>query len=394
MESYVLDVILITLAIIVVLHLFYNNSGSKEGMSVVDSVVKTLTETKEERDAEKIDEEKNKIILPENPTKTYNDGVYRDLGTIGLDTTNCSKKWYHYTNRLVTDKDLESNDENENKTRGNKTSDDINRESVEELIKSTQREDIRSERKKKGHLVFPDIHNDKMTADPEDDDDKITSDSFSGKLKVSPPIFSDLHKTYSDEKYVDVLGNVCSIGEDKIDMNRYIRDFVLDGNAQCGCVVDKSKSDFTRDEVDEYREKFIGFKDKINGTSALPEDPVDKMNQITLQGGIKAKGQTIADFYDNIVTPYTGRGYEQRPSTGGGGFILGSPLPSDRCVRPPLFDASSGVPQGFYTKDANNGGRYMTRDNWMYNNENPNNGGAFYDGVHGQDPMIENDRML
>jgi hypothetical protein len=226
-----------------------------------------------------------------------------------------------------------------------------------------------------GRLVFQDTYTDKVTSDP-----------YEANMPKYPPTFGDPIK-YSDEKYVDVLGNTCSVGEDKLDINRYIRDFVLDGNAQCGCVVDKSKSIFTRDEVDEYREKHIQFRDKINGTSALAEDPVDKMNRITLEGGIKAEGQTIADFYDKLVNP-------QISNRNGPGFVLGSPLPSDKCVRPPRFDASSGIPQGFYTERANNGGNYMVRDNWMYNNENPNNGGIFYDGISGQDPMIENDRLL
>jgi hypothetical protein len=360
MESYILDVILITLAVIVLLHLFYNTESKTtqctENMSVVNSLVSSLTET----EADEALRKDNKQILPEVPTKTYDDGIYRDKGTIGLDRTSCSKPWYHYTNRLVKGID------DEKILKDGKSRKDINREAVESLIKSGK--------VNKGRLVFEDNYTDKVTSDP-----------FEADITKYPPTLGGL-KYYSDEKYIDVLGNVCSLDDDKLDMNRYIRDFVLDGNAQCGCVVDKSKLDFTRDEVDEYREKFIEFKDKINGTSALPEDPVDKMNKITLQGGVKADGQTIADFYDKLVGS---TGTRQGP-----GFVLGSPIPSDRCVRPPVFDASSGVPQGYYTKNANNGGRYMLRDNWVYNNENPNNGGIFYDGISGQDPMIDNDRMV
>lgn len=363
MDSYVLDVILIALAIVVLLHLFYNgqsqknqnnqNKASSEKMAIVTPAIKELTETKNDN----INSEKNNIILPEKPTHTYDDGIYRDNGTIGMDRTDCTKKWYHYANRLVTDNNSDQSRQ------------DINREAIECLMLSGK--------KNKGRLVFEDTYTEKVTSDP-----------FEANMTKHPPTFGHFTK-YSDEKYVDVLGNVCSVGEDKLDINRYIRDFVLDGNAQCGCVVDKSKSDFTRDEVDEYREKQIQFRDKINGTSALAVDPVDKMNMITIEGGVKANGQTIADYYDNLVGTGSYQAEKQGP-----GFILGSPIPSNRCVRPPTFDAMSGVPQGYYTKEANNGGKYITRDNWVYNNENPNNGGVFYDGISGQDPMIESDRMI
>jgi hypothetical protein len=84
-------------------------------------------------------------------------------------------------------------------------------------------------------------------------------------------------------------------------INKFMLEKVLGGNEQCVCAVDKSKSEFTRDEINAYREQQLQFREKIYGTSASPEDPVDKMNLITLQGGIKGNGQTISSFYDSLL---------------------------------------------------------------------------------------------
>jgi len=90
--------------------------------------------------------------------------------------------------------------------------------------------------------------------------------------------------------------------KDGFDVKEYIRNKVLNGDSQCYCVTDKSKSEFTRTDVDEYREQQLKFKSEmINGTSAPAIDPVDKMNIIKMEGWFKGQGQTIADVYDNIV---------------------------------------------------------------------------------------------
>jgi hypothetical protein len=347
MESYVFDIILITLAIVILLHLVFNNSLSINPQCRAETM-------KDSR----LSDRNNGYIGP-----AYDDGVYRDSMTHGIDRTNESKKWYHVTNKLVT----------------NDTSDisDLSLKAVDDLQKiASDQEKSRSkekEKKKIDRLVFDDNYEGKLSSDP-----------FDAETVKLPATFGPKHK-YSDEKYVDVNGNVCTTSETDVDVKRYIRDYVLDGKAQCGCVVDKSKSDFTRDEINQYREKQLEFFDKINGTSQPAEDPVDRMNQITLSGGVKANGQTIADYYDNIV---------RVSNLNGPGFILGTSVPDYKCVNPPNYDGQSGVPQGYYTGDANANGKYMMRDNWMYSNENPNNGGKFYNGIAGYDPMIDNDRMI
>jgi hypothetical protein len=102
--------------------------------------------------------------------------------------------------------------------------------------------------------------------------------------------------------YQSVHGNMCDIDNSDVDVKKYIRNVVLDGRDQCYCVEDKSKSEFLRDEVEDYREGMLDFYNKINGTADLPVDPVDKMNDIIMNGSIKnGNNQTIATFYDNLV---------------------------------------------------------------------------------------------
>jgi hypothetical protein len=345
MESYVFDIILITLAIVILLHLAYNNS------LLVNSYFnrnECMTNVSSE------DSESKSTSIP------YTEGKNREDGTFGLDRTSDPNNWYHVANKLVTNEseyvDLVGTPPN------NLPTNPVSRY-------------MTNKQGKGGRLVFDDNYEGVLSSDPFD----------ANEIKI-PSTFGPITK-YTDEKYTDVYGNTCSRNENDLEIKRYIRDFVLDGSAQCGCVVDKSKSEFTRSEVDEYREEALRFHDKINGTSAPTEDPVDRMNQITLKGGIKAKGQTIADFYDNVVG---GRVSDLN----GPGFIMGPSVPSGRCVKPPVFDNDAGVPQGYYTGTANAGGRYMKRDNWMYSNENPNNGGVFFDGIQASDPFIDNDRML
>jgi hypothetical protein len=334
MESYVFDIILITLAIVVLLHLVYNNSlfTPRPVNNKHDENMKIL----------------NELNNMNHFSKPYDDGEYRDPGTKGLDRTVETKKWYHVANRL----------EEDNKT---------------EKISGSE------PGSGSGRLVFGDNYEKKLTSDP------IEANIPNVPVNMQiPDIAPDA------EKIIDVSGNVCSINENSDNMKRYIRDYVLDGNLQCACAVDKSSSEFTRNEVDNYRENQIAFRDKIYGTSDLPLDPVDKMNLITLKGGVGSNGSTVADFYDNIVS---NNDYDISNYTDPG-FISGTSIPKTKCIKNPTLDVSIGVPQGYYQGTANANGKYMLRDNWMYNNENPNNGGIMFEGIRAEDPMMEYNRIL
>jgi len=328
MERYVVDIILITLAVVILLHLIYNNS-------MLSSVC----------------HQGNKNEHMENNGSQegiqYSEGKYRDPNTFGIDRTDPSLGWYHVVNKMVDD----------NTTKGRYCG---------------------TQCKKDGdyHLVFGDNYEEGTTSDPYD----------------ASPIKKPINIDYTNfrapsENMTDMNDNACAFNESDKNIKRYIRDYVLDGNTQCECAINKSQSSFTRNEIDNYREKQLEFRDKIYGTSSPSVDAVDRMNIVTMKNGIGASGGTISEFYDNVVG--------QRVSNlNGPGFIHGSTIPTKGCVRTPQLDTSVAIPHSFYTDSGSGGGKYMMQDNWIYDNENPNNGGIMFDDIKGTDPMMEFNRMV
>jgi hypothetical protein len=274
MDSYIFNIILITLFVVVLLHLYYNQTISihhnthniKEdmnNMNLKNNVVNDCTLKKDKL---------SKI-------KNYDDGVYRDMGTYGLDRTNKSKRWYHVVNKLVLDDKRDMNE-------------------LDILTKRTKKHTHNKNKKKYAHknsmnprkLVFGDNYDGIIESDFLDEKQDEILENVGNRLR------------HVDEFFVDVYGNICSSAETSQDVKKYLRENVLDGKSECGCVVDKSKSEFTRNEVNDYRESQLQFRDKIYGTSSPAVDPVDRLNLITIQEGIKAEGQTIANLYDNIIS--------------------------------------------------------------------------------------------
>lgn len=227
MDSDVFNIIIITLVVVVLLHIIYNNKN-------------------------KVDKE-NMEIIEDND---YTEASYREEGTSGLDRTADKNNWFHVVNKIAL---------NDNTAK---------------------------KHKKTKQLIFDDFYKGQLL--PDDDDTDYDYDNDDKYKEV-------IRKNANNNMYMDVYGNDTTINNSDLDIKDYIKKYVLNGNNECGCVVDRSKALFTRNEVDEYREQSLRFHDKINGSSAPAEDPVDKFNIISLNEGIKANGQTVADFYDNIV---------------------------------------------------------------------------------------------
>jgi len=185
---------------------------------------------------------------------------FRDAGTTGLDRTNKKLRWYHVTNRLINQDSCIS--------------------------------DKQANLEKLKRIVYPDNYN-----------------SLDEYTEPKPEL--------CDRKYVchlDYQNN--ETNKDFLDLQsqmvkKFIRDKVLNGDVQCGCAENKSSAEFSRDEVDNYREKQLHFRDKIMGTSDPVFDPVDKMNEITVRGGIlpsnRYHGHRVADVYDSIICNKDGK---------------------------------------------------------------------------------------
>jgi hypothetical protein len=250
MNSYIFETILIIFIIIVIWHLVYNKSLLIKSKSISDN------ESNEHMN-NITDDSNDSNDLNSNDTG-YSESQFREDNTSGIDRTSDNMNWYHIANKI--------------------------------------------DKNKKNNLIFNDNYDGNLSSDPFDANEfKITSKYYpksklNNKVKAFNQAFNQI--------YTDVYGNENTMGQSDIDVKEYIRNVVLNGNADCECVVDKSQSTgdlFTRKEIDEYREQALQFHSKINGSSAPTEDPTDRMNLINLKEGIKAKGQTIADVYDTII---------------------------------------------------------------------------------------------
>ena len=371
MDSNIFYIIIIVLVVVVLFHLIHNSSNQIDNFEGTNTALfDQQLYDKLSTDPECTDDtdstcDSNCETDCENGCRLYDDGKYRDPGTVGLDRTDKSKSWYHVANVLVPDEYL-----GRCKSRCDGDYDVVTAKAINRLSKNKDKYKRNKKGKKRrclGTMVFGGNYDGVLINDPFDADKYKNSVPFCARPKKPCPD--------PDEMFVDVYGDTCKINEDSREMKRYIRDNVLDGKAQCGCVIDKSKSEFKRSEVDTYRQDYLNFMNKINGTSDPAVDAVDRINEITLHGGIKADGQTISSTYDNLIA-ITTEGV--------------TPKPQLKCVSGSISDQ---ILQPFCTGPAN-GGRYIMADSWMYPDENPSNGGVVFDGILGNDTMMNKHAMV
>lgn len=102
---------------------------------------------------------------------------------------------------------------------------------------------------------------------------------------------------FNEEHIFDHQKNIyCNKKHNTNPIKKYIYDNILNIHDKL-VVTDKTKSKFTRNEIDKYRDSQLQFREKIYGTSSPYMDQVDKMN---LAQNIKATGITVAEYHDNI----------------------------------------------------------------------------------------------
>jgi len=271
----------------------------------------------------------------------------------------------------------------------NKTVDNssVNSDSIMAMVKGYNRQK-RTKHNKHKKIVFANNYEGRLT-DPFDKSHKIKLDGdldMKGALCTDPfkVGLADLHNR-NNEEY-----DGCNLDNEMADTKRYLREYVLNGKDQCYCVTDPSKSEFTRSELDAYREQQIEFRDKIGGTSADFVDPVDKMNEIGMVG-IKGNNKSIRAFYDSIVENKIDRELKGNPEL----FNLNTGMDiSNKSHR--LHKShyrNPQIPSSAYSQSSNAGGMYLARDNWMYANEATANGGMDATGLRANDPMIDPNLM-
>lgn len=228
-----------------------------------------------------------------------------------------------------------------------------------------------------GNVKFPELkrYNETPTTTPQKDIDRQKEKQNEEEALNSLNALKQLQDLRAFKTKEDL-----TIDQNAENVKRYIRDYVLDGLNKCNCVTNMNQPDFTPQEIDAYREKHIEFRENTWGTSKGIDgiDPVDKINQINYNGGVPANGMTIANYYDNLTSAKVA---DTPP-----GFVMGTNIPKTKCVAQPQMENTVG-PVGYYTGMGN--AKYFKRDNWEYQNENPINGGLYYDDISGSDPMMD-----
>jgi hypothetical protein len=157
-------------------------------------------------------------------------------------------------------------------------------------------------------------------------------------------------------------GAGCTVCDTSEQVDDYIRESLLHKAQMC-----KEKDVFSPEQVDNYRDKFLAFRNGVWQPSQR-EDAVDRINDMYLSGNTDLsrnhKDMKIRDVYDDISK--------------------GTNLYSQNCVRMPTVDNT--MRDGNYTVDGARGD-YFARDNWVYNNEKVMNGGEFMSGIMPSDSM-------
>jgi len=109
----------------------------------------------------------------------------------------------------------------------------------------------------------------------------------------------------NDNLFTDVDGNIMSANQSAKDVKEYIKNVVLNGQADCYCVDDKNPFDNKKeqDNIENFREKQLDFNSKIYGSSNPYMDEVDKINIFNLDNNTNKylEKKTIADIHDKII---------------------------------------------------------------------------------------------
>lgn len=131
------------------------------------------------------------------------------------------------------------------------------------------------------------------------------------------------------------------------DPDNYIRRRLLKGR-------DYVKKTFTKDDIDNYRDKHFRFYNKINQSSKYDLDVVDKLNENNNMKDIT--GCKISDIFNGLTN--------NLPKSDFNYFNINNDNGEDNII------------------DGHNG-EYFNNTLWNYNNEKQMNGGNFYNNIIG-----------
>jgi len=123
--------------------------------------------------------------------------------------------------------------------------------------------------------------------------------------------------------------------------------------------------------IQDFNKDFFDFRDYTYNNSSMKLDSVDKITDLYLDSGLnyskKYPNEKIKDVFDDLTNN-------------------GVNLYQQKCVRLPYYDNT--IQDGYNTSFID--GTHLTRDNWIYKNENQLNGGLIDKNLNSYDPDYKN----
>lgn len=170
-------------------------------------------------------------------------------------------------------------------------------------------------------------------------------------------------ETQNQQKTCPLMGTV-------FENDRYIKEFVLGGKYDCNN--NAEEKNFTRAEILNYHNSMFDFNEQINNSSS-GVDVVDKINQLYTSGNNELAGcgnKKISDVFDGLTQSMIDK--KKKCANPG-------------CLIPPIMDQQTKMVG--YVADSGMG--KFIKHGLMFEDDNVNNGGKFYDDVEGSDSEFE-----
>jgi len=183
--------------------------------------------------------------------------------------------------------------------------------------------------------------------------------------EMSPNIYAQLTDSESDNPAIitdetprsegSTLYTGCSIDRTDREVAKYVKDLAYNGKFLCDDDI-KSNKHYSKADINQYRSDFLNFR-STTLRNTHQEDAVDKINEIRVETDAEHQnqGKTVAEVFNKLNQD----------------IVIDRELPTTNVYR------RSGHKSDYYADYS-----------WMYDTDQVNNGGKFYDDIEADDNSI------
>jgi len=157
----------------------------------------------------------------------------------------------------------------------------------------------------------------------------------------------------------------CPVNKMNDDFDKYVKEIALSGKFLC----EEPSKKATDKQIQQYQDDFFGFNNKINNSSSMGIDVVDKINE-GFSGDINSSrfdGMNISDVFKKLTN-------NDAVNTN-----CNREMVTDNLIEPQVDNL---LKTAFYSDDS---AKFYKNYNWRYQNDNVNNGGKFYNDIEASD---------